>query len=50
MAIDAETYYLFNGFPYAEKDESRSGEVSVLPDVVMKLMMLLFKNGQKRNQ
>ena len=32
-------------FPYVEKDESRSDDVSVPTDVVMKLMMPLFKKG-----
>ena len=45
MPVDVETKYLFNGFPYVGKDESRSGDVSVPTDVVMKLMMLLFKKG-----
>ena len=45
MAVDVETKYLFNGFPYVGKDESRSGDVSVPTDVVMKLMMPLFKKG-----
>ena len=45
MAADVETKYLFNGFPYVGKDESRSGNVSVPTDVVIKLMMPLFKKG-----
>ena len=45
MAADVETKYLFNGFPYVGKDESRSGDVSVPTDVVIKLMMPLFKKG-----
>ena len=45
MAVDVETKYLFNGFLYAGKDESRSGDVSMLTGVVMKLMMPLFKKG-----
>ena len=45
MAVDVETKYLFNGFPYVGKDDSRIGDVSVSPDVVTKLMMFLFKNG-----
>ena len=45
MAVDVETKYLFNDFPYIGKDESRSDDVSVPTDVVMKLMMPLFKNG-----
>ena len=45
MAVDVETKYLFNNFPYVRKNESRSGDVSVLTDVVMKLKMPLFKKG-----
>ena len=45
MAVDVETKYLFNGFQYVRKDESRSSDVSVPTDVVMKLMMPLFKKG-----
>ena len=47
MAVDVETKYLFNGFPYVEKDESKSGDVSVPTDVVMKLMTPLFKKSHK---
>ena len=43
MAADVETKYLFNNFPYVGKDESRSGDVSVPNDVVIKLIMSLFK-------
>ena len=45
MAIDVDIYCLFSGFPYVGKDESRSGDVSVPIDVVMKLMVPLFKKG-----
>ena len=45
MGVDVETKYLFNGFPYVGKDESRSGDVSVPTDVMMKLMMPLFKKS-----
>ena len=45
MAVDVETKYLFDGFLYVGKDESRSDDVSVPTDVVMKLMMPLFKKG-----
>ena len=45
MAVDVEIKYSFNGFPYAGKDESRSDNVSVPTDVVMKLIMPLFKKG-----
>ena len=45
MAVDVETKYLLNCFLYLGKDESRSGDVSVPTDVVMKLMMPLFKKS-----
>ena len=45
MAVDVETKYLFNGFPYVGKDERRSGDVSMPTGIVMKLMMPLFKKG-----
>ena len=47
MAIDVKIKCLFSGFPYVGKDESRSGDVSVPIDVVMKLMAPLFKKGHK---
>ena len=47
MAIDFETKYLWNGFPYEGKDESSGGEVSLPTDVVRKRMILLFKIGHK---
>jgi len=49
IAADGETKYLFNAFPYVTKDESRSGDVSVSTDVVMKLMMPMFKKGHNVN-
>ena len=45
MTVDVETKYLFNGFPYTEKNESKSGNMSVSTDVVMKFMMPFFKKG-----
>ena len=45
MAADVKTKYLFNGFPYLGKDDTRSGDTSVPTDVVMKLMEPLFKKG-----
>ena len=45
MAVDVETKYLFNGINYVGKDESRSGDVSVPTDVVMKFMMPILKMG-----
>ena len=45
MAAEVESKYLYNGFPYLGKDSTRSGDVSVPTDVVMKLMSPLFKKG-----
>ena len=45
MAVNVEIKYLFNGFPYVATGESRSGNVSVPTDVVMNVMMPLFKKG-----
>ena len=42
MAVDVETKYLFNGFPYLEKDKSRFDVVSLPTNVVVKLMSPLF--------
>ena len=50
MAVDVETKYLFSDFPYVGKDKSRSGDVSVPTDIVMKLMMPLFKKGHNVTQ
>jgi len=47
IAVDFETKYLWNGFPYEGKDESSGGEVSLPTDVVRKLMIFLFKIGYK---
>ena len=43
MAVDVETKYLFNSFLLVGKNESRSGDESMPSDIVMKLMMPLFK-------
>jgi len=45
MAVDVKTKYLFNGFPYVGKDESRSDDVSMPTNIEMKLMMPLFMNS-----
>ena len=45
MMVDADSKYLYNGFPYLGKDDTRDTSVSVLTDVVMKLMRPLFKHG-----
>lgn len=45
LAVDVENKYLFNGFPYLGKDDTRSADVSVATDVVMKLMKPLFMKG-----
>ena len=45
MAAEVENKNLYNGFPYLGKDSTRSGDVSVPTDVVIKLMSPLFKKG-----
>ena len=45
LAVDVENKYLFNGFPYVGKDDTRSSDMSVLTDVVLKLMAPLFQWG-----
>ena len=45
LAVDAETKYLFNSFPYFWKDESRDTSVNVTKYVVTKLMQPIFKRG-----
>ena len=45
MAVDAETKYLYNSFPYLRKDESRYTFVSLPTYVVTKLMQPIFKFG-----
>ena len=45
MAANVENKCLFNCFPFVGNDESRNGDVSVPIDVVMKLMMPLFKKA-----
>ena len=45
MAVDVESKYFYNGFPYLGKNEARSNDVRVPTDVVLKLMDPLFKKG-----
>ena len=45
LAVDAETKYLFNSFPYLWKDESKDTFVSLPKYVVTKRMQLIFKRG-----
>ena len=45
LAVDAETKYLFNSFPYLGKDESKDTTVSLPKYVVTKLMQPIFKRG-----
>ena len=45
MAVDVESKYFYNGFPYLGKNEARSNDVSVPTDVVLKLMDPLFRKG-----
>ena len=43
VAVDAETKYLYNSFPYLGKDKSRDTSVSLPVYVVTKLMQPIFK-------
>ena len=43
MAVDIESKYLYNAFPYLGKDWTRSGDASLPTDVVIKLMSSLFR-------
>ena len=43
MAVDAETKYFYNSFPYLGKDESRDTSVNLPAYVVTKLMQPIFK-------
>ena len=45
LAVDVEHKYMFNGFPYLGKDETRPGNVSVPTDVVLKLIHPFSKKG-----
>ena len=45
MAVDAETKYLSNNFPYLGKDESRYTSVSLPTNFDTKLMKSIFKHG-----
>ena len=45
MAVDVQSQYFCNGFPYLKKNKARSNDVSVLTDVVLKLMDPLFKKS-----
>ena len=45
MVVDNESKYLYNGFPYLGKDETRDTSMSMPTSVVMKLMKPLIKHG-----
>ena len=45
LSVDVENKYLFNDFPYVGKDNTRSSDMSVPTDVVLKLMAPLFQQG-----
>ena len=47
MAVNEETKYLYNSFPYLGKDESRDTSVSLPSNVVTKLMQPIFKRGYR---
>ena len=45
IPVDVESKYLYNGFPYIEKNLTRSGNASLPTNVVIKLMSPLFGQG-----
>ena len=45
MVVDADSKYVYNGFPYLGKNEIRDISISGPINVVMKLMQLLFMHG-----
>ena len=45
LAVDVENKYLFNGFPYVGKDDTRSSDIPVSTNIVLKLMATLFQRG-----
>ena len=45
MAVDVESKYFYNGFPFLGKNEAGSNDVSIPTDVVLKLMDPLCKKG-----
>ena len=47
MAVDEETKYLYNSFPYLGKDKSRDTSVSLPSYVVTKLMQPIFKRSYR---
>ena len=47
MAVDAESHYLVNGFPYLGKNEHRSQNQSLSEYIVLKLVELYL--NKRRN-
>ena len=45
LAVNVENKYLFNGFPYVGKDNTRSSDMPLPTDVMLKLMAPLFQRG-----
>ena len=45
LAVDVENKYLFNRFPYERKGDTKSSDMPVPTDVVLKLMAPLFQRG-----
>ena len=45
LAVDVKNKYLLNGFPYVGKKDTRSSDMSVPTDVVLKLMAPHFQQG-----
>ena len=45
LAADVKNKYLFNGFPYVGKDDTRSSDMPVPTDVVLNPTATLFQRG-----
>ena len=45
LAVDVENKYLFNGFRDVGQDDTKSSDMSVPADVVLKLMAPLFQQS-----
>ena len=47
LIVDVNSKYLYNGFPYVGKDETRATSTSLSTDVVLKLIELLANCGKQ---
>ena len=46
LAVDKDSEYVINGFPYVGKDEMRSSTERVFDRIVMQLMRPIFAKGE----